>query len=76
MSDAIDFERMRTLGDVARYHAEARPNAVAFSFEGRDTTFADFDRHTNQVANALIAAVFTAACALFQSDTPIWAMVE
>lgn len=56
MSDAIDFERMRTLGDVARYHAEARPDAVAFSFEGRDTTFAAFDRHTNQVANALIAA--------------------
>lgn len=56
MSDAIDFERMRTLGDVARYHAEARPDAVAFSFEGRETTFADFDRHTNQVANALIAA--------------------
>lgn len=56
MSDAIDFERMRTLGDVARYHAEARPDAVAFSFEGRDTTFADLDRHTNQVANALIAA--------------------
>jgi acyl-CoA synthetase (AMP-forming)/AMP-acid ligase II len=56
MSDAIDFERMRTLGDVARYHAEARPGAVAFSFEGRETTFADFDRHTNQVANALIAA--------------------
>lgn len=56
MSDAVDFERMRTLGDVARYHAEARPDAVALSFEGRDTTFADFDRHTNQVANALIAA--------------------
>ncbi|MGX5658616.1 DHA2 family efflux MFS transporter permease subunit [Castellaniella ginsengisoli] len=25
--------------------------------------------------NALIAAAFTAACALFQADTPIWAMV-
>lgn len=56
MSDVIDFERMRTLGDVARYHAESRPDAVAFSFEGRDTTFFDFDRHTSQVANALIAA--------------------
>jgi long-chain acyl-CoA synthetase len=56
MADAIDFERMRTLGDVARYHAEARPDAVAFSFEGREATFADFDRHTNQVANALIGA--------------------
>ena len=56
MSDAIDFDRMNTLGDVARYHAEARPEAVAFSFEGRETTFAALDRHTNQVANALLAA--------------------
>ncbi len=53
---AIDFDRMPTLGDVARYHAEARPDAVALSFEGRDTTFADFNRKTNQVANALLAA--------------------
>jgi acyl-CoA synthetase (AMP-forming)/AMP-acid ligase II len=56
MSDAIDFDRMSTLGDVARYHAEARPDETAFSFEGRDTSFATFERHTNQVANALIAA--------------------
>ncbi|PIB93509.1 fatty acid--CoA ligase [Caulobacter sp. FWC2] len=56
MAEAIDFDRMRTLGDVARYHAEARPEEVAFSFEGRDTTFADFDRHTSQVAAALMAA--------------------
>jgi len=56
MAEAIDFDRMRTLGDVARYHAEARPGDVAFSFEGRDTTFAAFDRHTNQVAAALIGA--------------------
>lgn len=56
MSDAIDFDRMNTLGDVPRYHAEARPDAVAFSFEGRETTFAQLDRHTNQVANALLAA--------------------
>jgi len=56
MAEAIDFDRMRTLGDVARYHAEARPSEVAFSFEGRDTSFAAFDRHTNQVAAALVAA--------------------
>jgi long-chain acyl-CoA synthetase len=56
MSDAIAFDRMPTLGDVARYHAKVRPDAVAFSFEGRETTFAAFDRHTSQVANALIAA--------------------
>jgi long-chain acyl-CoA synthetase len=56
MSTAIDFDRMRTLGDVARYHAEVRPEAVAFVFEGRATTFAAFDRHASRVANALIAA--------------------
>jgi long-chain acyl-CoA synthetase len=56
MSTAIDFDRMHTLGDVARYHAEVRPGDVAFVFEGRETSFAQFDRHANQVANALIAA--------------------
>ncbi|WP_297509407.1 fatty acid--CoA ligase [uncultured Caulobacter sp.] len=56
MAEAIDFDRMPTLGDVARYHGEARPDATAFVFEGRETTFAEFDRHTNQVANALLAA--------------------
>jgi acyl-CoA synthetase (AMP-forming)/AMP-acid ligase II len=56
MAEAIEFDRMQTLGDVARYHAEARPDAMAFSFEGRDSSFAAFDRHTNQVAAALIAA--------------------
>ncbi|WP_454761123.1 fatty acid--CoA ligase [Caulobacter segnis] len=56
MSTAIDFDRMHTLGDVARYHAEVRPGDVAFVFEGRETSFEQFDRHANQVANALIAA--------------------
>jgi long-chain acyl-CoA synthetase len=53
---AIDFDQMPTLGDVTRYHGRVRPASVALSFEGRDTTFADFDRKTNRVANALIAA--------------------
>ena len=52
---AVDFARMPTLGDVARYHAQERPNAVAFAFEGRETSFEELDRHTNQVARALIA---------------------
>jgi len=56
IAPAVDFDQMTTLGDIARYHARVRPEAVALSFEGRETTFADFDRHTNQVANALIAA--------------------
>jgi acyl-CoA synthetase (AMP-forming)/AMP-acid ligase II len=45
----------RTLGHVVREQARLRPDKVAFSFEGRDTTFAQFDRHTNQVANGLRA---------------------
>jgi len=51
----VDFDQMPTLGDVARYHAKVRPDAVALTFEGRETTFAQFDRLTNQVANALVA---------------------
>ncbi|ATQ44155.1 fatty acid--CoA ligase [Caulobacter mirabilis] len=53
---AVDFDQMPTLGDVARYHARERRGSVALSFEGRDTTFAAFDRNTNRVANALTAA--------------------
>ncbi|CAN5366892.1 fatty acid--CoA ligase [soil metagenome] len=52
---AVDFDRMTTLGDVARYHRDVRPQATALVFEGRTTSFADFDRHTDQVANALLA---------------------
>ena len=36
--------------------AEAKGDAPAFMFEGRATSFAEFDLHANQVANGLIAA--------------------
>lgn len=52
----VDFDQMPTLGDIARFHARERPGEIALSFEGRDTTFLDFDRNTNKVANALIAS--------------------
>ncbi len=52
----LDFDRIQTLGDIARYHAAERASAVALSFEGRDTTFAQFEALTNRVANALTAA--------------------
>ncbi len=52
---AVDFDQMPTLGDIARHHARTRPDAVALTFEGRETTFAQFDRLTNRVANALVA---------------------
>jgi acyl-CoA synthetase (AMP-forming)/AMP-acid ligase II len=53
---AVDFDQMPTLGDIARYHARERPDAVALTFEGRTTTFAQFDKLTNRVANALVAS--------------------
>lgn len=54
--DEIEFEAMQTLGDVTRVHAAQRPDATAFEFEGRSTSFVQLEAHTNQVANALIAA--------------------
>ena len=51
----IDPAALGSLGDIARTQAQARGEAVAFTFEGRITRYIDFDRHTNQVANGLIA---------------------
>ncbi|MFT3727399.1 MAG: fatty acid--CoA ligase [Terricaulis sp.] len=51
----VDLEQIPTVGDISRYHAKERPHAIAQSFEERDTTFAELDRHTSQVANALIS---------------------
>ena len=44
-----------SLGDIARIQAKARGDATALAFEGRAVSYAAFDRHTNQVANGLIA---------------------
>lgn len=49
------FEDMRSMADIPRLHARARPELTAQIFEGRRTTYAQFDRHTNQVAQGLIA---------------------
>jgi acyl-CoA synthetase (AMP-forming)/AMP-acid ligase II len=51
----LDPTRVRSLGDVAREQARLRGDAPAFVFEGRTTTYAAFDRQTNQVANGLTA---------------------
>ena len=48
-------EQLTNLADMVRARAKTRGDAVAFEFEGRKTSFAEFDRKTNQVANALIA---------------------
>jgi fatty-acyl-CoA synthase len=45
-----------TLAEMVRLQAKNRGAATAFEFEGRTTSFAEFDRHTNRVANALKAS--------------------
>jgi fatty-acyl-CoA synthase len=44
-----------TLVEVVRNQARALGNDIAYEFEGRITSFAELDRNTNQVANALKA---------------------
>ena len=48
-------EEPANLADMVRARAIARGNAIAYEFEGRRTSFAEFDIKTNRVANALIA---------------------
>lgn len=44
-----------TLVEMVRLQARDRGHATAFEFEGRITGFAEFERKTNRVANALKA---------------------
>jgi len=57
MSERIpaDFDAIDTLGDLARFHAAVRPASEALWFEGHSTTYGEFDRRTNQVANGVLA---------------------
>ena len=50
-----DFTGLKVLADIPRQQAKARGNSTALVFEGRETTYAAFDKHTSQVANGLIA---------------------
>lgn len=55
-SEMTEPREAATLADVVRAQARSKGDATAFVFEGRDTTFGDFDRRTNQVANGFAAA--------------------
>jgi long-chain acyl-CoA synthetase len=48
-------EDITTLADLPRFHAQHRPKHIAFHFEDRVTTYSEFDRLVNRVANALLA---------------------
>jgi fatty-acyl-CoA synthase len=47
--------QLTTLVEMVRLQARNRGAATAFEFEGRITSFAELDRNTNRVANALKA---------------------
>src|SRR5258708_444236 len=51
----MSTQQPANLADMVRERARSRGNALAYEFEGRQTTFAEFDIKTNRVANALIA---------------------
>jgi len=51
----IDPAALKTMGTLARSNAQRRPDVMVHEFEGRITTFAQFDRFTDQVANGLQA---------------------
>ncbi len=44
------------LAEMIRSHAAERPDATALIFEGRESSYAQFDVHASRVANALIGA--------------------
>jgi len=50
-----DIQETANLADMVRARAKNHGDAVAFEFEGRQTSFAQFDVLTNRVANALQA---------------------
>jgi acyl-CoA synthetase (AMP-forming)/AMP-acid ligase II len=50
-----DLQPPANLADMVRVRAKTRGNAIAYEFEGRQTSFAEFDVLTIRVANALIA---------------------
>ncbi len=50
-----DLQEPANLADMVRARAKARGNAIVYEFEGRQTSFAEFDILTNRVANALKA---------------------
>jgi acyl-CoA synthetase (AMP-forming)/AMP-acid ligase II len=50
------FDEVETLGELAAFNASVRPDAEALLFEGRSTSYGEFNRHANQVARGLGAA--------------------
>lgn len=52
----FNLDEIRGLADVPRWQARTRGAAIAQIFEDRETTFSEFDRRTNQVAQGFVSA--------------------
>jgi len=50
-----EIEEPANLAEVVQSRAKTRGDAIAFEFEGRRTSFSEFDIQTNRVAHALLA---------------------
>lgn len=53
---SIELDAINTLADIPHRHCQDRPHSIALAFEGRETTFAQLQRHSNQVGNGLLRA--------------------
>ncbi|MGH8595385.1 MAG: AMP-binding protein, partial [Gammaproteobacteria bacterium] len=51
----FEFDALQSVADVPRLHGRTRPALIAQIFEDRTTTYGEFDRRTNQVAQGLLA---------------------
>ena len=49
-------KEIRTVADIPRHHARVRPNDVAVTFEGRETSYARLNEASNLVANGFLRA--------------------
>lgn len=54
MSDANP--QLSSLAEIPRFHAERRPDAIAITFEGRNTSYRQLQDASSRVANGLRAA--------------------
>lgn len=70
----IDLAAIATLADIPRAQARARGAQAAVLFEGEAMSYAELDRRSNQVANALIAAGVTpgARISMLSKNHPRW----
>ncbi|MDR3513015.1 MAG: long-chain-fatty-acid--CoA ligase [Caulobacteraceae bacterium] len=70
----IDLDAIATLADIPRAQAKARGAQTAILFEGETLSYAELDRRSNQVANAMIAANVTpgARISVLAKNHPRW----